>query len=298
MFSTYELALMVVAVAGAGLGALCYRAWAARKALNLRRIPAQWQLQARPLFTTAERTTWHWLKRVFFDHHVLVKIPVIRFLLPRSATKGQHSHELLKGIYCSFTVCASNGAVIGCVDVPGKAGLKASNRDLKKRLFDECGIAYTVLSTSQLPTLEALRAAFLGDVAHAHLPDHEFATSGQMPFSQLADIDLSRLPTVASSPPDAALLVAGVSPEYTHPGNETRRANALQGTDMIAVAAARNSLQSKLDHNRKVRLAKIDELSASMGIVDDSTDRNFAASWDDSFIMGEDSRNRGTSGKH
>ena len=60
---------------------------------------------------------------------------------------------------------------------------------------------------------------------------------------------------------------------------------------MTAVAAARNSLQSKLDRNRKVRPAKIDELSASMDLVDDNADQNFAVSWDDSFIMGKDSGN-------
>ena len=60
---------------------------------------------------------------------------------------------------------------------------------------------------------------------------------------------------------------------------------------MTAVAAARNSLQSKLDRNRKVRPAKIDELSASMDLVDHNADQNFAVSWDDSFIMGKDSGN-------
>ena len=32
----------------------------------------------------------------------------------------------------------------------------------KKKLFEECGMAYAVLNPNQLPTLEALRAAFLG----------------------------------------------------------------------------------------------------------------------------------------
>ena len=60
---------------------------------------------------------------------------------------------------------------------------------------------------------------------------------------------------------------------------------------MTAVAAARSSLQSKLDQNRKVRLIKIDELGASLGIVDDKADPKFAVPWDDSFIMGEEDRN-------
>ena len=294
MLSTYSLSMMVVAVAGIGLGAMCYRAWTARAAMNQRRIPEQWQLRARPLFTGVERKVWHWLKRVFFDHHVLVKIPVIRFLLPRSATRGQDSHELLKGVYCSFTICTSDGTVIGCVDVPGSTGLKASNRDLKKKLFDECGIAYAVLSANQLPTLEALRAAFLDEVALAHPPGNEFVTSSQMPFSQPADIDQSPPLDVASPPSKATRPDAGAVPGRVLPGGVTSRSDSPHGIDMTEVAAARSSLQSKLDRNRKVRLAKIDELSASMGIVDDNADQNFAVSWDDSFIMGEDSRNPGS----
>lgn len=291
MLGTYSLSMVVAVAAGIGLGAMCYRTWAVRAAMNQRRIPDQWQLRGRPLFTGVERTVWHWLKRVFFDHHVLVKIPVIRFLLPRSATQGQHSHELLKGVYCSFTICASDGTVIGCVDVPGSSGLRASNRDLKKKLFDECGIAYAVLSASQLPTLEALRAAFLSEMALAHPPGYEFATSSQMPFSQPADIDPLPSLAVSSPPSKAAPQAAAMVSVPAQPGGEAIRCDPPQGIDMTVVAAARSSLHSKLDRNRKVRLAKIDELSASMGIVDDNADHNFAVSWDDSFIMGEDSPN-------
>ena len=297
MLGTSSWSLMIVALACAGLGAVCYRVWAARVARNQRRIPEQWQLRARPLFTGVERTVWHWLKRVFFDHHVLVKVPVIRFLLPRSATQGQRSHELLKGVYCSFTICASDGTVIGCVDVPGNIGLKASNRDLKKKLFDECGIAYAVLSSNQLPTLEALRAAFLADMVLAHPPSYESVTPSQMPFSQHADLDSSPPLAVASPPSKAELQVSGGVPGAAQAGIQSVQSDLPQGIDMVAVAAARSSLQSKLDRNRKVRLAKIEELSASMGIVDDSADHNFAVSWDDSFIMGEDPRDP-ESGKH
>lgn len=99
MLGIYSSLLMVVMLAGAGLGAIFYRVSAARSATNQRRIQEQWQLRARPLFTSKERTVWHWLERVFFDHHVMVKIPVIRFLLPRSGSHGQHAHELLKCVY-------------------------------------------------------------------------------------------------------------------------------------------------------------------------------------------------------
>lgn len=278
MLGSYSGSVLVAALVGMGLGAACYWGFCARMARRQRRIPRQWQLRTRPLFSGVERTVWHWLERVFFDHHVLVKIPVLRFMSPRSATQGSSSYELLKGMYCSFTICTSDGRVIGCMDVPGSRGLKASNRDVKKKLFEECGIAYAVLSAHQLPTLEALRAAFLGDMA---LPT---------PFSQPADVAALPVLAPAGHPLRAATPTENMAFNAAQPGNGADRPVLPQGIDMIAVAAARSSLQSKLDQNRKVRLAKMDESGASLGIVDDKAGQKFAAPWDDSFIMGEEAR--------
>ena len=59
----------------------------------------------------------------------------------------------------------------------------------------------------------------------------------------------------------------------------------------LVPALVLSSLQPKLNHNRKVRLTKIDELDASLGIVDDKAGQTFAVLWEDSFIMGENARN-------
>ncbi len=288
MMITYSLQIAVAVLTGIALGAVCHRAWSTRMARHKRRIPEQWQLRVKLVFTGVERTVWHWLERVFFDHHVLVKTPLLRFLSPRSATQGQQSYELLKGVYCSFTICASDGSVVGCVDVPGSMGLNASHREVKKKLFEECGIAYAVLNPNQLPTLEALRAAFLGDTASARLPVREFETSSPLPSSQPADMpDVPDLaPTRA--PSKAAPTVPGMGSGTAQPGHQASGPASPQGIDMTAVAAARSSLQSKLDQSRKVRVIKTDELGASLGIVDDKADQKFAAPWDDSFIMGEE----------
>ena len=56
---------------------------------------------------------------------------------------------------------------------------------------------------------------------------------------------------------------------------------------MLALAAARNILQDKLERNRKTRIATIESLSASMGIVDDNEDKGFVVTWHDSFILSE-----------
>ncbi len=269
MFDFFVLALTLTAVSGMALGAACHHGWLARAAKKKRRIPAQWRLQARPLLADLEHSVWHWLKRAFFDHHVLVKIPVIRFMSPRTVAEGQQSHELLSGVYCTFTVCAADGTVIGCLDVPGRQGLKASNRDLKQKLFAECGIAYAVVRASNLPTLEAMRAAFLGEI---DLSDDEPAVLGQPPMARPVDAETEAPVTV----PDAMRSASGAAVEEP------------QGIDMTAVAAARNSLRAKLERNRKIRFTNFDPLSTGSGIVQDNADHNFAVQWEDSFIMSEE----------
>lgn len=279
MLSSFVSTLIVTAVLGTFVGAASCHYLLARSARQKKRIPAKWQLRARPLFSDVERTVWRWLRQVFFDHQLLLKVPVVRFLSPQSASQGQHSHELLKGIYCSFTVCAANGMVVGCIDVPGVNGLKASHRDMKQKLFHECGIAYAVLSANNLPTLEALRTTFLGAMASAnHAHNHsEFMASVQPHAAELAAFE-------EAAATHHERHAAAVSHKTGTPTDIDGQAHI----DMLAVAAARSSLQSKLDRNRKTRIATIESLSASMGIVDDSADQGFAVQWEDSFIMGEE----------
>ena len=87
--------------------------------------------------SSAECVVWHWLNRVFFDHHIMIKIPVTRFTLPSGKENGAHWYQLLSGVYCTFTVCASDGHVVGCVDVLGPNGISRSNRQLKVTLLSQ-----------------------------------------------------------------------------------------------------------------------------------------------------------------
>ncbi|SDM89691.1 DUF2726 domain-containing protein [Polaromonas sp. JS666] len=283
MFDVFVLALTATAVSGMATGAACHHGWLARAARKKRRIPAQWHLQPRPLLLDAEQEVWHWLQRAFFDHHVVVKVPVIRFVSPRNEAEGQRSFELLKNVYCSFTVCAADGTVIGCLDVPGPQGLRASSRDLKRKLFAECGIAYAVVRASNLPTLEAVRAAFLGEI---DLSDDEAPSSpavlGEPPMALPLEAEADALATVPDTmrAADGGALVAEVPHvEAVQKGNQV---------DLAAIAAARSSLRAKLERNRKIRFTNFDPLSTGSGIVHDNVDHQFAVAWEDSFITPED----------
>lgn len=115
--------------------------------------------------SSAECRVWHWLNRVFFDYHIMIKVPVTRFTMPQGKENGAHWHQLLSGVYCTFTVCASDGRVVGCVDVLGPNGISRSNRQLKLTLLSQCDIVYCVVKPNNLPALAEIRTEFLGDKA-------------------------------------------------------------------------------------------------------------------------------------
>jgi hypothetical protein len=286
MFDVFVLALTATALSGMATGAACHHGWLARAARKKRRIPNQWHLQPRPLLLDTEQEVWHWLQRAFFDHHVVVKVPVIRFVSPRNEAEGQRSFELLKNVYCSFTVCAADGTVIGCLDVPGPHGLRASSRDLKRKLFAECGIAYAVVRAGNLPTLEDVRAAFLGEI---DLSDDEEPSSsavlGEPPMALPLEAEADALATVPDTmrSADGSALVAEAPPV-----SSLKPVEQAAQVDLAAITAARSSLRAKLERNRKIRFTNFDPLSTGSGIVHDNADHQFAVQWEDSFITPED----------
>lgn len=145
------------------LGALLHHAWATHRAKAQLRVPKHWPLSARTLVNSEEARVWHWLVRAFYDHHIMIKLPVTRFTLPRDSEQGMHWYRLLGGVYCTFTVCKTDGKVMGCLDVPGNNALPRSTRILKHSLLTQCGLPYWVVHSSSLPTVAEIRAEFLGE---------------------------------------------------------------------------------------------------------------------------------------
>ncbi len=165
MNSSSEWVFTVLTATAGVIGGLLICAWRAKvQAGRRKRIPKRWPLHSRVIANTEECRVWGWLSKVFYDHHLMIKIPVTRFTLPRSRESGAHWYQLLSGVYCTFSVCAADGRVVGCVDVPRKNGISRSNRQLKLTLLSQCGIAYSVVNSYSLPTMEDIRAEFLGEI--------------------------------------------------------------------------------------------------------------------------------------
>ena len=170
--TTIALLLLVLgAAAAAGLtGGVVWmrkRSAASTDMTVMTDMPEQWPLKARGLVTTGEVEVWNWLRATFHDHHVLIKVPVLRFTTPLARDRKQREKWLtrLSAVYTTFAVCSADGTVLGCVDVPGKRGLDQHGRELKEALLADCHIAYTVVRQGSLPRPESMRAAFLGEEA-------------------------------------------------------------------------------------------------------------------------------------
>src|SRR5574337_869400 len=154
-------------LAGLLLGAFAVIWWQRRRTHAQRRIPRRWPLSPRLVANSKEREVWRWLLHAFVSHHVMIKMPVTRFTMPRNKEQGLRWYQMLSGVYCTFTICNSDGHVIGCVDVPGRLGLPKKNEQLKRKLLRQCGIAYMVVEADDLPEIDDIRAEFLGDAAAA-----------------------------------------------------------------------------------------------------------------------------------
>ncbi|MBI2744594.1 MAG: hypothetical protein HYX45_03330 [Burkholderiales bacterium] len=159
---------MIVAglmAASGALGAYAYATRLKKQEQAKRRIPRKWPLVVRAMVNSRERLVWRWMLRAFQDHHVMIKLPVTRFTMPQVREEGQHWFQILGGVYCTFTVCNSDGQVVGCVDVPGPQGLSLSNQTLKHTLLSQCNVRYWVVDPEHLPSVSTIRAAFLGEQA-------------------------------------------------------------------------------------------------------------------------------------
>jgi len=200
------------------LGAFAYRAWAKRVERKSRQLPRRWPLHVRTLVNSDELRVWHWLSRTFYDHHVMIKLPVTRFTLPRDPEQGKVWYSLLASVYCTFTICRTDGRVIGCVDVPGRSGLRSSIRKLKLSLLTQCGLPYWVVKADELPTVSEIRGEFLGETPTAQ--------------------------TMRDSEPETAAIVS--AKESLRSVIERRRRNRSGNTDYGGLSSWPNSTQGDI----------------------------------------------------
>lgn len=243
-------------IAGAALGVGFYM-WSLKRLVSAKmHLPSKWPLTSRVLMTNEEYEVFKWLTGVFHDYLVMAKLPVLRFTMPVSKDEnggGARWQELLGGVYCTFTVCTSNGNVVGCVDVPGKRGINKNNRQLKESLLSDCRVAYTVVRSAKLPDSSAMRAAFLGEMPIQDQVEHQVTRGGDSNFH--ADLD-----------------------SFTQDKRLAAKAAALKLLNDIDASKATPEPQSA------------GFSPGGTGAFDPSKADRFPNRWDDSFIQSDESR--------
>jgi hypothetical protein len=152
----------LVSVLGVAAGSLGTIWWTRHQAKKRRRIPKIWPLDERPIMNSGEQKVWRHLLQAFRGHHVMIKLPITRFTVPRAGQDPARLYGLLGDVYCTFTLCGHDGRVIGCIDVNGPQGISKGNRLLKLGLLFQCGITYRVINPNELPKAADLLKEFLG----------------------------------------------------------------------------------------------------------------------------------------
>ncbi|HMN20801.1 MAG TPA: hypothetical protein PKA16_05355 [Ottowia sp.] len=168
MSTSLQWVLALVLLAAIALGAW-WLATAERRKRRDKRLPQHLPIRSRPVLSRSERQVWLWLREAFPKHHVMVKMPLTRFTMPRKPEDAKTWFPRLGTLYCTFTLCDELGRVIGCVDVMGERRLPRGNRQLKQLLMSQCHISYWALTPDTLPDPWTIRAEFLGITA-AELP--------------------------------------------------------------------------------------------------------------------------------
>ena len=257
-FSTPVLIFTVAClIAGMIAGLVIHDTWLKWQERRRRAIPNHWTLDSRALVSSAELKVWQWLRSAFYDHHVMIKTPLARFTRPGDKAHGKQWFEMLNGIYCTFSVCTADGVVIGCLDVPGKMGLRRSHWDMKESILTSCGVAYAVVRANNLPGLEAMRAAFLGEI----------------------DLSITEPPVHAREEVDE---VEKVHDEFTQ---ELIAVVMTRPAKLAPMVEARTSLQSKLEFARRKRAVGFNPLITYTGIVDDASNPGFRSNWEECSLM-------------
>ena len=153
----------VTFLVGLGLAFLIARRRTNKDRRRILEVPPVWPFDPRRIANSDERQVWTWLRQTFPDHQVLLKLPLVRFVIPQRHEKAREWLPLLSNVYCTFTVCTTDGRVIGCIDVMARPdSLPPINRQIKETLLEQCGINYWAVLRDRMPTSETLRTEFVG----------------------------------------------------------------------------------------------------------------------------------------
>jgi len=133
-------------------------------------LPTEWNLSARPVFSTDERRVYRQLREALPHHIVLSKLPLVRFCQPTDPQQVRYWYELLGSIHVTFAVCSANGRVLAAIDLDTDRGNSRRILQIKQSVLGACRVRYMRCPIDQIPSIAELQLLIPHSVATSRGP--------------------------------------------------------------------------------------------------------------------------------
>ena len=127
--------------------------WHGRK----QKLPTEWGLSARPVFSADERRAYRQLREALPEHVVLAKLPLVRFCQPMDPQEVRYWYDLLGNVHVSFAICSASGRVLAAIDLEGVRGSSGRSVQIKQSVLAACRIRYLRCPPEHLPSIPELQ---------------------------------------------------------------------------------------------------------------------------------------------
>ena len=160
-----------VAFAALALLAIAFGGWALmRKPKNAIRLPTEWALTARPVFSNDERRVYRLLREALPHHIVLSKLPLVRFCQPIDQHQVRYWFTLLGTSHVTFAVCSANGRVLAAIDLDTDRGTSPRALKIKQSVLSACRVRLLRWPVDHLPTVAEIQLLVPSNAAPARGP--------------------------------------------------------------------------------------------------------------------------------
>jgi hypothetical protein len=133
-------------------------------------LPVEWNLTARPVFSTDERRVYRQLREALPHHIVLSKLPLVRFCQPTDPQEVRFWYELLGSIHVTFAICSANGRVLAAIDLDTDRGNSRRVLQIKQSVLGACRVRYLRCPVDHLPSIPELQLLVPQSVAASRGP--------------------------------------------------------------------------------------------------------------------------------
>jgi Protein of unknown function (DUF2726) len=133
-------------------------------------LPDEWNLSARPVFSTDERRVYRQLREALPHHIVLSKLPLVRFCQPTDPQEVRFWYELLGAIHVTFAVCSANGRVLAAIDLDTDRGNSRRIMQIKQAVLAACRVRYLRCPVDHMPSIPELQLLVPHSVAASRGP--------------------------------------------------------------------------------------------------------------------------------